>query len=226
MARVLIVADGREAATDLGAMLLSLGYGVTGVVSSGKVNDHRHDEPDLVILLGEDVGLMQKAAAAVRRAEVSDGAPILAVFIRQVSTHELAAMSGVDDFVFLPVSPAELNRRIVSLQSRRSVTEQALAVGGLRLDDARRRVTIDGRPLTLTRKEYYLLKLLVTHRGRVLSRQELLEQVWLGRSSSSTRTVDVHIRRLRMKLGPEYAALIQTVRQEGYLLAAAGEGDN
>ena len=89
-------------------------------------------------------------------------------------------------------------------------------IGPIRLDEATRRVHVDGAEVVLTRKEFDLLAALLHQRGRVLSRDALLDRVWGYDDPGATRTVDVHVRRLRAKLGEEHASLIQTVRSVGY----------
>ncbi|MBI1952727.1 MAG: winged helix-turn-helix transcriptional regulator [Candidatus Omnitrophica bacterium] len=91
-----------------------------------------------------------------------------------------------------------------------------MQIEDLRIDVERYEVSLDGEPLELTYKEFELLKFLATHPGRVYSRDQLLNQVWGIDFIGGSRTVDVHIRRLRAKLGPKYAVLVDTVRNVGY----------
>ena len=131
---------------------------------------------------------------------------------------ELEPHWGLDDFLVYPGSTAELSTRLKVLLYR---FEPAGPLNGLRLGDLsidfdRYEVTLRNESLYLTFKEYELLKFLVTHPDRVFSREALLTQVWGYDYFGGTRTVDVHVRRLREKLGPRYGDLIQTVRQVGY----------
>lgn len=131
---------------------------------------------------------------------------------------ELEPHWGLDDFFAYPGSSAELSARLRVLLYR---IEPAAPLNGLRLgemsiDFDRYEVILKGDPLYLTFKEYELLKFLVTHPDRVFTREALLAQVWGYDYFGGTRTVDVHVRRLREKLGPRYGDLIQTVRQVGY----------
>ena len=95
--------------------------------------------------------------------------------------------------------------------------------GGLSIDDVTYTARLDGRQLDLTYKEFELVKFLAQHRGRVFTRQQLLQEVWGYDYFGGTRTVDVHIRRLRAKLGPEREMLIGTVRNVGYRFVGADE---
>lgn len=97
-----------------------------------------------------------------------------------------------------------------------------LSAGALVLDESRRRVQVEGRDVSLTRKEFDLLADLMRHQGRVRSRERLLERVWGYDHPGATRTVDVHVRQLRRKLGADQAAHIETVVGLGYRFREAG----
>ncbi len=126
---------------------------------------------------------------------------------------------GLHDFIALPTTPIELDTRIRfalwKTQGTRSTREQ-MQVEGLRLNLATYEVWVENRHIDLTYKEFELLKFFVSHPRRVFSRPDLLEQVWESDYFGGTRTVDVHIRRLRSKLGPRLGNMIQTVRNVGY----------
>lgn len=130
---------------------------------------------------------------------------------------------GADDYVVKPFSMRELMARIKAVLRRSShdatPKEDVLQSGGLRMDFSSYQAWVHDHLLTLTPKEYELLKLLVTNPGRAFSRDELLERIWGYEYYGDTRTVDVHIRHLRAKLAPHDAALgdaIETVRGVGY----------
>lgn len=124
------------------------------------------------------------------------------------------------DFISLPISPMELEARIRfalwKTQGARMSSGDTLQLDGLRMNTATYEVWVDNRRIDLTYKEFELLKFFVTHRRRVFTRSELLDQVWESDYFGGTRTVDVHIRRLRSKLGMRIGNLIQTVRNVGY----------
>jgi DNA-binding response OmpR family regulator len=141
----------------------------------------------------------------------------------------VAADWGVDDVVLASAGPAEVEARLRLAQGKlalaRDDDEPASIIrsGAVEIDEASYTARLDGRSLDLTFKEFELLKYLAQHPGRVFTRQQLLQEVWGYDYFGGTRTVDVHVRRLRAKLGPERESLIGTVRNVGYrfVIAAA-----
>lgn len=130
--------------------------------------------------------------------------------------------SGIDEFMLEPFDSDELLSRIRLLlwKTRKIDGDQAIKTGDLIIDLMNYNVTLDGIPIELTFKEYELLKFLATHRGRVFTREALLDHVWGYDYYGGTRTVDVHIRRLRAKLSPSCDSLIETIRNVGYKFAS------
>lgn len=131
--------------------------------------------------------------------------------------------SGFDDFVLCPFVPAELYARIRQLEWKRSEfsTEERTKVGDLVIDRSAHEVSCGGVVVSLTAREFALLGYLAERRGKVVSRDELLRKVWGGGYDGGARTVDIHVRRLRAKLGP--ALDLRTYRGAGYKLAAPAE---
>ena len=130
---------------------------------------------------------------------------------------------GIDDVILDTAGPAEVDARIrlaitKFLDLQREVNPATIEIRGgeIAIDEHSYTAKIKGRSLDLTYKEFELLKYLVQHPGRVFTRSQLLQEVWGYDYFGGTRTVDVHIRRLRAKLGPEHEALIGTVRHVGY----------
>lgn len=127
---------------------------------------------------------------------------------------------GLDDVVLPATGPAEIDARLRLVAARYAssgATDSALVtVGELVIDEETYVARVRGRPLDLTFKEFELLRYLCRHPGRVFSRAQLLQQVWGFDYFGGTRTVDVHVRRLRAKLGPDHESLIGTVRNVGY----------
>jgi DNA-binding response OmpR family regulator len=123
-----------------------------------------------------------------------------------------------DDFCLVPLQPRELEARLKHLfwRTGRGTRPELVEYGELLLNLETYQAAIDGRPLDLTFMEYELLKFLATHPGKVFTRETLLSRVWGYEYYGGARTVDVHVRRLRAKLGEEHAGLIQTVRSVGY----------
>jgi DNA-binding response OmpR family regulator len=147
--------------------------------------------------------------------------PVLAIVdrdqIERYPWHEV-----VDEFVYPGAPPAEVGLRVAMLRRRAGVSDgSSIRLGPLSIDADSYRVTASGRPLDLTFKEFELLRFLASHAGRVFTRPALLREVWGYDFYGGTRTVDVHVRRLRAKLGPEHEQLIQTVRSVGYRAADA-----
>ena len=130
----------------------------------------------------------------------------------------LSALSAdwrLDDFVLESAAPAEFDARIrLLLEAARATT--LISQGPVQIDEGAYTATAGGAPLDLTYTEFELLKFLIQHPGRVLTREQLLSEVWGYDYFGGSRTVDVHIRRLRAKLGPEFDHLIGTVRNVGY----------
>jgi DNA-binding response OmpR family regulator len=140
------------------------------------------------------------------------------VAVRQNQVARIEPSSGFDDFVLAPYVPAELYARIRLLEWRRSEfsTEERMKVGSIVVDRAAHEVLLDGATVGLTAKEFALLAYLAERRGKVVSREELLRRVWGARYEGGARTVDIHVRRLRAKLGS--ALPLATLRGSGYRL--------
>ena len=155
------------------------------------------------------------AARAVRGHGVP--APV-AVIVREADLERLPWIDAADDLVVAGAAPAEIRVRLDLLARRGAGSpEGTLRLGELSIDTESYRVMAAGRQLDLTFKEFELLRFLVQRPGRVFTRSSLLREVWGYDYYGGTRTVDVHVRRLRAKLGPEHETLIQTVRGVGYL---------
>ncbi len=166
------------------------------------------------------------AAAALRAArkvsELAETPTIVTLPPRQITSFDPGW--GFDDFIVVPCVPAEIYARIRALEWERSefATEERLKIGGLVVDRAAHEVSIEGRRVPLTAKEFALLAFLAANRGRVFSREALLARVWGSRYEGGARTVDIHVRRLRAKLGD--ALPLETLRGAGYKLRAPSEG--
>jgi DNA-binding response OmpR family regulator len=154
---------------------------------------------------------------AVRSGEAPLAPLLLVVTADQLPDLELR-QDLFDDFCLLPLRPAELARRLEHLfwRTGQGSRPELVEHGPLVLNLETYQAAIDGRPLDLTYMEYELLKFLASHPGKVFTREALLSRVWGYEYYGGARTVDVHIRRLRAKLGEEHAGLIQTVRSVGY----------
>lgn len=172
-------------------------------------------------------------AAASQTCRAAATAEVIRPILVVVDEGGLAALKttwGFDDIVLPRAGPAELETRIRLLGERVAAAGggSVSRVGDLTIDETTYVVRLRGEPLDLTFREFELLKYLAANPGRVFTRSQLLSEVWGYDYYGGTRTVDVHVRRLRAKLGAEYDAMIGTVRGVGYKLdpqAAAGSAD-
>jgi DNA-binding response OmpR family regulator len=177
----------------------------------------RRIKPVAIVL---DVGLPTMDGTEVCRAlrEAGDWTPVIFVTARDEEVDRILGLElGADDYLTKPFSPRELVSRVKAVLRRAqgAVAAPALVVGAVRLDLDAREVTVDGETVSLTVTEFDLLATLLRRPGRVLSREQLLAQVWGYEAAGGTRTVDVHVAQLRAKLGPA-AEVIRTVRGVGY----------
>ncbi|MGH3627572.1 MAG: winged helix-turn-helix domain-containing protein [Sciscionella sp.] len=142
--------------------------------------------------------------------------PIVAI-VREGGLVAVNTEWGVQDILLPTAGPAEVDARLRLLATTAGTADRSvIRIGELVIDEATYTVRLRGRALDLTYKEFELLKYLVQHAGRVFTRAQLLQEVWGSDFFGGTRTVDVHVRRLRAKLGTEHEQLIGTVRNVGY----------
>ncbi len=232
MSRILVVEDDADIASLIVHYLAPAGH-ESEVVANGSdaLAAARRRPPDLVILDRMLPGLDGLEICRALRADAGLGAvPILMLTARAEEVDRIAGFEiGADDYVTKPFSPKELVARIGALLRRvrrGPVDERVLRYGPLVVDVDRHVVTDGEREVRLTAKEYLLLRYFLEHRGRVLSRDLLLTDVWGYQYTGGTRTVDVHVRRLREKL-PVLVHAVETIKQFGYKLKAEGaDGDS
>ena len=180
--------------------------------------------PDLVVL---DLGLPGLDGLDVTRALRKDSnVPVIMLTARSEESDKLVGLElGADDYMTKPFSPKELVARVRALLRRAERAgdedETPLVLGDVEIDRSRHTARVAGEPVHLTAKEFALLVALAEANGRVLSRQALLESVWGYSYAEGTRTVDVHVRRLREKL-PGLADRLITVKSLGYRIAREG----
>ena len=171
-----------------------------------------------IMLPGEDGIQILKE---LREGEVTKDIPVIMVTAKGAEFDKVQALDlGADDYVTKPFGMMELISRIRAVLRRtkaknQTAAEEVLSIGPIRLDSARHEVTTDGKPVQLTLKEYELLRKMMENEGVVLTRDQLLVDIWGYDFDGETRTVDVHIRTLRTKLG-DAGDLIETVRGVGY----------
>jgi DNA-binding response OmpR family regulator len=222
MPRILVVEDDPDIAGLITHYLKKAGHATTWLSAGTEVLPHlRHSPADLVIL---DVMLPGMTGMAVCEALRNDARladiPIVMLTARGDEADRVAGLEqGADDYVTKPFSPKELVARVAARLRRMApaASEGIVTYGPITIDPDRHVITYEGSEVRLTAKEFLLLQYLVRHRGRVLSRDVLLTDVWGYHYTGGTRTVDVHIRRLREKL-PALNEAIETVKQFGYKL--------
>jgi DNA-binding response OmpR family regulator len=203
----------------IGALLAESGYEPIRAVGDSigpELEGGAHPEVAIIVAGPEGLAAADATLLSLREDERLDSVPLLFVL-----TPEALPAAGpaplADELLRTPVSEAELRLRIARAVHRLggAGNGEHLVVGDLTLDFATHEARIGERTVELTHMEYELLRFLATHPKRVFSRELLLERVWGYDFAGSTRTVDVHVRRVRAKLGPG-AAMIQTVRSVGY----------
>ena len=223
--RVLIAEDDRDIADLIALYVERAGWEphvtMTGDAALAYARSHPIDVAILDVMLPGVSGL--EICRALRSGPGTADVPIIMVTARSDEGDRIVGLDiGADDYIPKPFSPNELVARIRALlrRSKRAETasdESLLQFGTLTMDLTRHTVIDDGRDVKLTAKEFLLLQYLLQHRGRVLSRDLLLTDVWGYNYTGGTRTVDVHVRRLREKVPILVDALV-TVKQFGYKL--------
>jgi len=221
MAKILVVDDEPDALELVGFNLKQAGFEVVtaddGVEALKKA---RETAPDLVLLdlmLPEIDGL--EVCKALRRDPATAPIPVIMLTAKAAEIDRVLGLElGADDYVTKPFSPRELVLRVRNLLKRRTEAAgqpEQLVFGGLCIDIPRHMVTVNRQRVDLTATEFKLLTTLALRRGRVQSRDQLLQDVWEYDNVIDTRTVDTHMRRLREKMGAA-ARYLDTVRGVGY----------
>src|SRR5262245_51482294 len=231
MSRILVIEDDADIAQLVRLYLEKAGHAVD-VIDSGELalTRLREDPPELLILDVMLPGVDGLTLCRDVRARAATAAiPIIILSARAGESDRIHGLElGADDYVVKPFSPKELVARVAALERRtRPAGGDAapLQYGSLTMDRDRHRVLSGGREVSLTAKEFLLLEYFLRHCGRVVSRERLLTDVWGYRYAGGTRTVDVHVRRLRKKL-PALCDALATVHQFGYkLLDRAADHD-
>lgn len=219
--KILLVDDEPDALEVLGFKLRESGYVPLFAKDGTRALAIARDErPALIVLdlmLPEVDGL--EVCKILRRDPNTASIPVLMLTARAAEMDRVLGLElGADDYVTKPFSPRELVLRIKKLLARVQVAEESSAVlrlGELAIDVPRHEVLISGEPLVLTATEFKLLEILIRRRGRVQTRDRLLQDVWGYENPIDSRTVDTHMRRLREKLG-DAARYLETVRGVGY----------
>jgi len=227
--RVLVVDDEPDIVALVAYHLAKSGFSVSTATSGTEgLAVARRDKPSIIVL-----DLMLPGLSGLEVMEELRGDPatsriaVLMLTARREESDRIKGLTmGADDYLTKPFSPQELVLRVAAIlrrvKSGREESEDVKQVGPLRIESNAHRVTVDGREVDLTPTEFKLLLLLAERKGRVQPRNLLLEIVWEAAPDIQTRTVDMHVQRLRAKLGPA-GDLIETVRGFGYRIKNVSE---
>jgi two-component system phosphate regulon response regulator PhoB len=220
--RILVVDDEPDITGLVAYHLAKAGYRVvTAATGAEALRYVREERPDLVVLDVMLPGLSGfDVLADLRRREATRDIGVVLLTARGHEADRIKGLTlGADDYLPKPFSPAELVLRVGAVLRRLSAPAAAprgrLIAGPILLDDTAHQVRVDGREIDLTATEFKLLRTLLAREGRVQTRAQLLQVVWQAQPDIQTRTVDMHVQRLRAKLGPG-GAWIETVRGVGY----------
>jgi two-component system phosphate regulon response regulator PhoB len=224
---VLVVDDEADIVALVAYHLAKAGYGVSTATSgAAALEKTREERPSLVVL---DLMLPDMSGfdvlEALRADNATKGIAVLLLTARREEPDRIRGLSlGADDYLMKPFSPQELVLRVRAILRRVGAggtqTDDMVKIGSLRIDRAAHRVSVGDRDVDLTPTEFKLLLLLAERKGRVQARSLLLQTVWEAAPDIQTRTVDMHVQRLRSKLGAA-GDMIETVRGFGYRINAA-----
>lgn len=223
MALIYVVEDDKSIQEIESYALSNVGYRVEGFeTGEGFYRALQKEQPDLILLdimLPDEDGLSIVKKLRADRETVM--IPILLVTAKTTEIDKVKGLDiGADDYLTKPFGVMELISRVKALLRRSERTEEkekVLTFGSITLNREKHSVTVNGKPCELTYKEYELLKLLLANAGIVTSREVILDRIWGTDFEGESRTLDMHIKTLRQKLGPG-GSLIKTVRNVGYLL--------
>lgn len=218
MVQIVLLSDSAVEGSDIAPSLGLLTHSLTILPLSAAAPVVSSHSPDVVMVDARD-----QLVAARNCAQLLKGTGLATPLMMVLTEGGMVAVSAqwmVDDIMLASIGPAELEARLRLLVTHsvpvETPDETVIRAGGVTVDEASYSARLQGSPLNLTYKEFELLKFLVQHQGRVFTRAQLLSEVWGYDYYGGTRTVDVHIRRLRSKLGPDHEQLITTVRNVGY----------
>ena len=221
MALIYILEDDRNIREIEEIALKNAGYEVVSFETAAEFGKRLKERvPDLLLLdlmLPDADGL--RLVTQLRQNVMTRSLPVIMVTAKTTEIDKVRGLdSGADDYLTKPFSVMELISRVKALlrRSMKGLKERVITIGEVSLDVERRKVTVAGERCELTYKEYELLKLLMNNAGIVTPREEILSKVWETDFEGESRTIDMHIKTLRQKLGSS-ANRIKTVRNVGYL---------
>ena len=223
MTKIFIVEDEESVLEPLELLLTKEGFKVTSARTGREALDnYERIEPDLILL---DIMLPEVSGTEVcRQIRTKSNVPIIMLTAKDTEVDKVVGLElGADDYVVKPYSKAELVARIKAVLRRRSnngISDDAgvLIAGPVRIDIDRHQATVNGLSISLPLKEFELLEFLVRNSGRVLTRNQLIDRIWGSDYFGDTKTLDVHIKRLRAKIekDPANPVYILTIRGLGY----------
>ena len=218
MGRILVLSSKEDSMAQLRSDVESMEHSAATATFDNATEAIHTKKPDLILvaltLPGGSVEVWQQL-----RYDIEDNHIPAIVLISKDRIREIELLTGMNEFIVYPYNVREFEMRIklILRQHESPGAGDVINIGDLTIDPAKYEVTVDGWPVILTLKEYELLKYLATHRGRVITREVLLDQVWGYNYYGGTRTVDVHIGRLRTKIETGKYSFIRTVRGAGYI---------
>lgn len=226
--KILIVDDEQDILDLLEFNLATEGYEIKTATDGEKAIELSESyKPDLIIL---DIMLPGKDGWEVirelRKNEETEDIPVIFLTAKDSEIDEVVGLElGAEDYIIKPISIRKLQARIKrvirsSEQRVKKEENQIIKIGDVQIDPASHQVKVSGQSIILTKKEFSILTFLAKRPGRVITREILLDEIWGNDVIIIDRTIDVHIRKIREKLGPKYQNLIETIKGVGYRLAA------
>jgi DNA-binding response OmpR family regulator len=233
--RVVVLCGEPEAAREdpesIANILSDLGCDVrVGRFDCGDLDDEELVRRPASMVIVDAADELERGHRALRHlggfAPLAEAPAILAVTLARLPGLDFSA--GAVDFILKPIVPAELYARLRQLDWRSATfgSEEVIKVEELVIDVAGYEAKVRGRRLELTHQEFELLRFLAQNRGKVWTREQLLKKVWGYQYYGGSRTVDIHVRRVRAKLGPVVGGLIETIRNVGYKMRGPGTADD
>ena len=229
MYRILVCDDEKDIVSALRIYLTSEGYEVVEAYNGKEAVDAVREMEIHLVLMDIMMPVTDGITAMVKIREISN-VPVILLTAKGEDTDKVLGLTvGADDYITKPFNPVELQARVKS-QLRRYMQlgggniDDTLSIGGIALDDKSKEVTLDGEPVSLTRTEYDILKLLLEHKGRVFSPAQIYQKVWKDVAFGTENTVAVHIRHLREKLeyDPANPRYLKVVWGRGYKIEEEG----
>ncbi len=228
MERIYVIEDDENIQNLLKVSLESFGYEAECFETAEEGLKRIEENPPSLVIFDWMLPGMDGVTAIrkLRRTEAGSRLPIMLLTAKEREMDKVTGLDcGADDYMVKPFGVLELGARIRGLlrRSGRQESSDTLEVGRLKIEKSVREVYFGGNPVRLTLKEFELLWYLAQNRNRVVTREELLDHVWGYEYAGETRTLDMHIRTLRQKLGEEGASYVMTIRGVGYRLVVPEE---